>query len=95
MLSYSFFLRRALSIPGSLHVQIIDKVTFFASPAKEQASTVLTPRFGTAITDGDHKAEAYFLFNDAKHYLPGEEFNLLRFKTDVVGEYLPSKKVSA
>ncbi|KAH7708482.1 hypothetical protein AAVH_24264 [Aphelenchoides avenae] len=73
---------------GLLHVQLLDKVSFFASPAKEQASTALPPRFGTAVTDGDHKAEAYFLFNEAKFYVPGQEFNLLRFRSELVGRTL-------
>lgn len=84
LISLLFQIRKC-AIAGILHVQLLDKTNFFASPEKEKQDKHYVPRYGSAVTDGVHKAEAYFLYADAKTYMPGHEVDIMRFRTETVG----------
>ncbi|KAH7708012.1 hypothetical protein AAVH_24742, partial [Aphelenchoides avenae] len=78
---------------GFLHLQLLAKTVYSPPQVKEEQGG---PRFGSAATDGFHKAEIYFRFSEAKYYLPPEEFDIHDFEAEMMGQCLkltvPRKK---
>lgn len=65
-------------------MQLLAKTTLLPLPKQEDSG--YGPRYGSALTDGFHKAEVYFRFHEAKSYLPPEVFHIHDFEAELVGK---------
>lgn len=68
-------------------MQLLAKTAILPLPKQEDDGN--GPRYGSAVTDGFHKAEVFFRFPDAKHFLPPDVFHIHKFEADLVGKRAP------